>query len=163
LAAIQQAIRDEAPHATVFDARPMTEYVAESLTMHRLYGLTLGTFAALSTATSIFGIISVALFYVSSRRRELGVRLALGATGLRLTALVALHGVPLLLVGVLAGEAIACAGSRGIAALLVDVQPLDPAVHFIVPIALMLAGLLAMLACSLTVTRLDPNVTLRAQ
>lgn len=163
LSLIQQAIRDEAPHATVFDARPMTEYVAESLTMHRLYALILGTFATLSTATSIAGLMSVALFYVSSRRRELGIRLALGATSFRLIVLVAIHGLPLLFAGVLSGEALACVGGRGIAALLVDVQPLDPAVHFIVPSTLMLAGILAILVCSLKVTRLDPNETLRAQ
>ncbi len=160
---IQQAIRDEAPQATVFDARPMTEYVAESLTSHRLYALILGTFAILSTATSIAGLMSVALFYVSSRRQELGIRLALGASMFRLTSLVARQGMPLLFAGVLVGEVLACAGGRGIAALLAGVQPLDPAVHLAVSTALLLSGILAMLICSLKVIRLDPNVTLRAQ
>jgi putative ABC transport system permease protein len=158
---LQKAIRDEAPHATVFDVQPMSEYVAESLTMHRLYALILGTFATLSTATSIAGLISVALFYMSSRRQGLGIRLALGATRLQLMSLVARQGIPLLFAGVLAGAALACAGSSGIAALLVDVRPLDPAVHLTVAITFLLAGILAMLACSLRVTRLDPNVTLR--
>lgn len=158
---IEQAIRDEAPHATVFDVRPMTEYVAEGLTMQRLYALILGTFAVLSTATSIAGLMSVALFYMSSRRKELGIRMALGATMFQLMSLVAKQGVPLLFVGVLAGEALACAGGRGMASLLVDVQPLDSAVHLTVAITLWIAGVLAMLACSLRVTRLDPNVTLR--
>jgi len=160
---IQQAIRDEAPHATVFDVRPMTEYVAESLTMHRLYALILGTFATLSAATSIAGLISVALFYMSSRRQELGIRLALGATTLQLMSPVVRQGTSLLFAGVVAGEALACAGSRGIASLLVDVRPLDPAVHLAVAITLLLAGLLAILACGFRVNRLEPNLTLRAQ
>lgn len=160
---LQQAIRDEAPHATVFDVQPMTEYIAEGLMMDRLYALILGTFATLSTVTSIAGLISVALFYMSSRRQELGIRLALGATSLQLMSLVAKQGIPLLFVGVLAGEALAFAGSMGIASLLVDVHPLDPEVHLTVAITLLLSGILAVLACSLRVTRLDPNVTLREQ
>lgn len=87
-----------------------------------MYATILGLFAGLSCITSLAGLLSIALFYVASRQRELGIRMALGARGVGLAGVVVRDALSLLIAGAVLGEALAIASSKGIASLLVKVE-----------------------------------------
>lgn len=158
---VRAAVRSESPDVAVFDVRPMTDYLAERLAQQRLYSTILGLFAGLSCITSMAGLLSIALFFVSSRQKELGIRMALGATAWQVVGVVMRHGVSVLILGAVAGEALAIAGSRGITSLLVNVAPLDFTVHAEIVFTLVGTGLAAILAASWRAARIDPSVALR--
>lgn len=159
---VRAAIHAETPDVTVFEVRPMSVYVSEKLADQRLYTTILGMFAGLSCLTSLAGLVSLVLFYVSSRQRELGIRMALGATGWGVMHLVVRHGLPLLVAGALFGEALAIAGGKGMASLLVRVEPLDAGVHAAIGIGLLLCGLIVMIGAGWKASRIDPSVALKS-
>jgi putative ABC transport system permease protein len=100
---------------------------------------------------------------VTERRREIGVRMALGATRQSVMRLVVGQGLRLTLAGVVIGIVLALAGGRLIASLLFGVAPGDPAT---IAGVLALIGGVALAACSLpglSATRVDPMVALREE
>ncbi|HUQ93884.1 MAG TPA: ABC transporter permease [Bryobacteraceae bacterium] len=160
---VAAAIRAEGRGVTVFDVRPMSDYLSERLANQRLYAAILGLFAGLSCLTSLAGLLSIALFYVASRQRELGIRMALGARGLGLAGVVVRDALPLLIAGAVLGEALAIAGSKGIASLLVKVKPLDPIVHAGLSAGWLVCGMGVILMAAVKAARIDPYTALRSE
>jgi hypothetical protein len=121
----------------------------------------LGAFAAIALVLAVTGVYAMLAFTVSSRRREIAVRLALGAGGPRIGRFVLRNGLGLAAVGVAAGSALAFGATRVLSNLLYGVEPTDP-----LTFAAAAAGLLsvAALACYLPArqaSRLDPIEILR--
>jgi ABC-type antimicrobial peptide transport system permease subunit len=122
--------------------------------------LGLGGVALLLAAIGIHGLIAGS---VSERTRELGIRLALGATGRQVVADVVLPGVILTGVGVAIGCAASLAVGRLLRSFLWGVAPTDGATFGAVVATLLAVALLASIVPARRVLRLDPALTLRAE
>lgn len=139
----------------------MEEIVADSLAARRFNLWLLGAFAALALVLASIGIYGVISYAVSQRRREIGLRMALGAGNRDILRLIVGHGLVLTLSGVATGLAASAVLTRLLSALLFDVSPTDPPTF--AAVALLLTGV-AVLACYLPArraTKVDPMVALR--
>jgi putative ABC transport system permease protein len=120
----------------------------------------LGVVALLLAAIGIHGLIAGS---VSERTRELGIRLALGATSRQVVRDVVMPGIVLAGVGVALGTAAALAAVRLLQSFLWGVAPTDPLTFAAVIALLLVVALVASLIPALRVLRLDPALTLRAE
>jgi putative ABC transport system permease protein len=121
----------------------------------------LAAFAAIALALAATGVYAMVAFTVSARRREIAVRMALGANGARIAGLVLRNGVGLAIAGIAAGTLAAFAVTRVLSGLLYDVTPTDP-LTFASAAALLVA--VAALACYIPArqaSRVDPVSILR--
>ena len=119
-----------------------------------------GTMALVLGVAGIYGVISYA---VSQRRREIGIRIALGAPSSAVTGLFVRHGMILAGVGVAIGLATAFGITRLMASLLFEVSPVDPLTYALVSVTLFGATVLACYLPALRATRVDPIGALRAE
>jgi putative ABC transport system permease protein len=148
------ALSQVATLETVFEA---------SMAPQRFVSLLLGGFAALALVLGAVGIYGVMAFMVSQRRREIGIRMALGARPLDVLQAVMSRGLLLTGLGVGFGLLAAIAAGRALSTLLFEVSPADPLT--LVSVAVLL-GLSALFACfwpARRATRVDPMITLRAE
>jgi len=153
-----QALDRSLPLTNVFT---LDNIVGQALWPPRMAALLLGVFAALSLTLAMIGVYGVMAYAVAQRTRELGIRLALGASRSEVMRLVVGHGLRLTALGVTAGLAASYAVTRFIASLLFGVSATDMVTF--VGVALLLAG--AAVAASYLparrATRIDPMVALR--
>ena len=133
----------------------------QSLWAPRMGASLLLVFAGLSLVLASIGIYGVMAYSVSQRVRELGIRMALGASRGDVLRLVVLQGLRLTMMGVAVGLAASFAASHVIASMLFDVSPTDIVTFVAVPIVLALAALGASYLPALRATRIDPMVALR--
>lgn len=162
-AGIRERVRTADPGVPIFNLHSMQELVTESVAQPRFYMLLLTAFGGLALLLAALGIYGVISYSVSQRTRELGIRIALGATQDRVVRLVLGQGVALTAVGVLAGLVGAYALMHLLAALLFGVDATD-GVTF-VGVAVVLAGV-ASLASYLPARRaakVDPVIAMRAE
>ena len=139
----------------------LTEIFGQSLWAPRMGASLLAVFAGLSLALAVIGIYGVMAYSVSQRRRELGIRMALGARPNDVLRLVVMQGVRLTLLGVVVGVAVSLAASRLIASLLFDVSPNDLVTFVVVPVVLATAAIAATYLPARRATRIDPMTALR--
>jgi putative ABC transport system permease protein len=116
--------------------------------------------ALVLAAVGLYGVLS---FTVGQRSREIGVRVALGATTRDVLSLVLRQTLWLLLVGLGVGIAIAAIGAGALSALLFGVGPLDPIVYAGTGLVLAAVGLLASYAPARRALRVDPASALRVE
>jgi putative ABC transport system permease protein len=155
------AVHKVDPDQSVSRVLPMTEYVAESVASRRFTTLLLGLFGALALVLASVGIYGVVAFGVAERRREIGIRTALGARPADVLVLVIRGALRLAAVGMAAGCVLALGLSRFLSSLLFGIAPSDPATFGAV--ALLLAGVV-LAACVIparSALRVDPNSVLR--
>ena len=141
----------------------MSELVAANLKRPRFNMLLIGAFASLALALTAVGVYGVVAATVAGRTRELGVRVALGASSARVERMVLGEGLALAGAGLVIGLGVAVGVSRFARSLLFGVAPTDPLTY--AGIALLLAALTA-LACWVPARRagrVDPMVALRAE
>jgi len=119
-------------------------------------------FGALALALAGVGIYGTLSYVIGARRREFGIRIALGATPSRIASGVVRHGLVPALAGSAAGLAIAIAVARAFRSLLFGIEPLDAASILPALGLLLLAAFGASLLPALRAGRVDPNVALRA-
>ncbi|MCG8466852.1 MAG: ABC transporter permease [Gemmatimonadetes bacterium] len=162
LPAVTEAMREIHPAITLdFDA--LTEQIAASLARPRLLATLSGFFGALALLLAVVGLYGTMAYSVTQRRNEMGVRIALGARGGRILALVAADAGRLIFAGLAIGALLAFAGTRLIAALLYGVTATD---GITLAISAALLGSAAMAAALIPAWRaagVDPAVTLRAE
>ncbi len=140
------------------------ELAARSTMRGRTIMLTLlGLFAGVALLLACIGIYGVMAYSVSQRTRELGIRLALGATRHEVIRLVITHGLKLVFLGLALGAIGAGFANQIIASQLYDVQRLDPAVFIGVAIILLSVALLACWLPARRATKVDPMTALRAE
>jgi putative ABC transport system permease protein len=141
----------------------MEQVVASSLAAERFYLVLLGVFAAVALALSVIGVFGVTAYAVERRVRELGLRMALGATGADVARLVVARGARAILLGVVVGLAGAIGLTRFLASMLYGVKPDDPATLAAVAVVLAAAAILACLVPALRAARLHPLEALRTE
>jgi putative ABC transport system permease protein len=149
------------PEVPLFDVRTMDERLAGAVARPRFYLLLLGAFALVALALAAVGIYGVMSYTVGERRREIGVRVAMGARPGEVQALVVRQGMSVAAIGVTLGLAGSLAAARLLRSLLFGIGPADlPA--FAAAVALLSA--VAVLACYVPArraARVDPMVALR--
>lgn len=154
------AIRGVDPQVLVRRVEPFERTVRESTQVTRLALWLLGVFAATALALAAVGIYGVMSYSVRQRTRELGTRVALGATPLNILGMVMTQGLRLTIAGAVIGLVGAAIAGRALASLLFDTQPAEP---FVLVGAALVLALTAMAACYLPArraARVDPDRTL---
>jgi putative ABC transport system permease protein len=161
--AVRQAVRALDPDLPIYNLRTMTERVDESLARRRFSMLLLTLFAGLALGLSAIGVYGVIAYLVSQGTRELGIRMALGATPAGILRLIVGHGMGMAAVGVCAGLMGALALTRFMSGLLFDVAPVDPMTFATVAVTLAAVALAASYLPARRAARIDPMVSLRSE
>jgi predicted permease len=159
--AVRRAVAAVDPNLPIVRLSPMSAIVAGSLATSRFVTLLLGAFAALALALAAIGVYGVASSIASSRRREIGIRMALGSTSSSVLRRTLLSGMAPVLPGVLAGLLVARAMSQILLTVVPNLRASSPAV--LLASASFLSGV-ALLACYLPArksSRVDPMAVLR--
>jgi putative ABC transport system permease protein len=160
---VAAAIRSVDPEQPIYDARTLEAVVDRSLAQRWLQTALLGAFASIALLLASIGVYGVIAYGVGQRRREFGIRLALGARRGEIVALVVRRGLILFAVGAAIGLGGAAATGRALASLLYNVTSFDlPSVG----VATLVLFLVALAACGLPARRaaqVDPSVALRAE
>jgi predicted permease len=139
--AARRAIREISPGFPVYDVLPMATRVAETTAAARFSAVLLGIFAGMALMLAAIGTYGVISFAVAQRTREIGVRIALGATTSDVVRLVVGQGIRLAAIGIVFGLAAAFATTGVLRSLLYGVETTDPATLF---------GIVAMLVLAVT-------------
>jgi predicted permease len=158
---IHQIVGDLDPSLPVVRLRGMNDVFAESLGRPRLLANLLGTFAALALLLAAIGSYGVLAYVVTERRREIGIRMALGADRASVLRMILSQGVWLTASGVAIGLAVAFGVNRIFATLLFGIRPSDPATMAAVVALIAGVGLLACYLPARSATRVDPMTVLR--
>ena len=159
--AVRRELRDFDPDLPVYDVRTMDQRVSESLARRRFSMLLLTIFAALASGLAALGVYGVVAFLVAQGTKEMGIRMALGATPREIGLLVVRHGLVMAAAGIGLGAAGAFVLTRFMQSLLYGVASTDPMTYVLV------SGLVvtvALAACYLPARRaasLDPMRSLR--
>jgi len=143
--------------------QPFDELLADRTARHRLVMLALSGFGAIALVLSAFGLYAVVALTSRLRRREYAIRVALGAEGRRVRALVLNQGLQLGALGVAAGMALAVAFTRGLQGLLHGVEPLDQGTLVLAAAAVLGLAALSVLGPALRASRVDPSEALKAE
>jgi len=163
LPALKQIVRAVDPRATINDVRTMDDVVSYSLSRQRFSMTLVGTFATLALVLAIVGLYGVLVLIVGQRRREIGVRLALGAQRRDVVRLVLGESVRVTLVGVVLGLAGAYALTRVMAALLYGVAATDPLTFVGAAAVVTLVAMAATYAPARRASRVDPRAALTTE
>ena len=163
VSAVRAAIHDIDKDLPLARVTTMEDLVSTSMGQRRLSTILLGIFAGLALLLASLGIYGVMSYAVAQRTRELGVRVALGATRQNVLGLVLRQGIMLTVAGAGIGLAGAFALTRLMAAQLYAVKPTDPATFAAVTLLLLGVALAAMLVPAYRATRVDPLVALREE
>ncbi len=157
----RQVVRDFNPDIQVTSASTANQLINDSL-MDQIAAADLsGLFAGLALLLACIGLYGLMSYSVAGRTREIGVRMALGATRGSLIALVLREAMAMVLAGVALGIPIAIACSRAMRALLFEVTPVDPLSLLATAFVLLLVATLAAFLPARRATRVDPMVALR--
>ncbi len=166
-AAIAPAVRREikalAPNLPVFDVATMSERSARTFSRERFGAALLGLLAAIALFLASVGVYGLVSETVAARTREIGVRMALGASPSDIVRDVVRRGVTLAAVGLAAGLAAALALSRLLSSLLFHVRPHDAATYAAVSALLLLLTAAASWVPARRATRIDPTRALRTE
>jgi putative ABC transport system permease protein len=143
------------------NVRTMTQLVSTNVAQRRLSVQLLGGFAGAALLLSALGLYGVLAYMVTQRRREIGIRLALGARRRDVLGLVIGQGMRLALVGLVLGLAGALALTRVLEHLLYEIKPTDPLTFAVVSLVLFAAALLTCWLPARRAARVDPMEALR--
>jgi putative ABC transport system permease protein len=158
---IREAVRRVDPRLPLSEIATMEQVQADTLSgASRPAGL-IGAFAVLAMLLAAVGLYGVIAHSVAQRRREIGIRMALGARSWDVVAQVLRNAVALVAVGLLFGMLGALALTRVMKSLLFEVSPLDPLALVAACLTMMLIGLLAGFVPASRAARVDPVTTLR--
>jgi predicted permease len=163
LAAVQREVKKLDPNLPVSNVRMMEDVVAQSLATRRFVLLLFGLFAGLALLLATVGIYGVLTASVSQRTRELGIRMALGATARDVGRLIVRQGLKLVLIGIVIGVVSALALQRVIGKLLFGISPTDPLTFTMIAFLLIGVALLACWIPARRATKVDPLTALRSE
>src|SRR5262252_415733 len=161
--AMHGRIADIDKDAFVFDVKPMTQLIAESLAPRRFSTILLSAFAVVALMLSLAGIYAVIAHAVAQRTFEIGIRIAMGASPARVTALMLWYGLFPAFCGMAAGWSGALAISRLFSAMLFGVGPLDLPTWIVVSGCMLAVACIASYLPARRACSVDPASALRAE
>jgi ABC-type antimicrobial peptide transport system permease subunit len=166
VAAIEPWIRSEVSaidHAIPVEMEPLNLSLNRLADRPRFETTLLGFFALTGLVLAVVGLYGLIAFMTTQRTREIGLRMALGATRANILRLIAKDGLRMVLIGLAVGLGTALAVSHMLKTLLFQVSIYDPLTYIAVPLLLALVALVAILIPARAGTRVEPAITLRAE
>jgi predicted permease len=160
---VQSVVHELDPTLPLFDVKPMSEVVRSSLAQLSFTMLIIGVAAAVTLLLGAIGLYGVIAYVATLRTRELGVRVALGATPGEIAGMVTRQGIALTIVGIVAGLALFALVARFIRSLLFGVAPGDPLTLIAVSLVLVAIAALASWIPARRASKVDPMIALRAE
>ena len=158
---VRELVRQVAPEAPVYREFTMDFLAKRSMVQLSFTMLTLGVVSVLALILGAIGLYGVLSYVVAERTREIGVRMALGATAGTVQRQVVSQGTKVVLAGVVVGVAAAYAATRLLGALLFDVKPVDILVFAAMSITMVGVGMLASYMPARRASGVDPIEALR--
>ncbi len=158
---LRRVVQKADPELPLFDVKSMPERISTSLLNRKAAMVICLVFAGLALLLSAIGIYGVLAYAVTQRTRELGIRVALGATVPDVVSMVVGQGLKLAGIGLVIGFLGALALTRLMTTLLFEVAPTDPGVFLAVAVALAFVAVVASFVPSLRALRIRPAIALR--
>jgi putative ABC transport system permease protein len=159
--AMRRAVADVDPNKPAANIRTVEEYLDRQIQYQRLYVLLLSVFGGIAAVLAAVGIYGVMSYSVAERTREIGIRMALGASGSDVLMLVVRQGLILVSIGLGLGIASSFALTRVIKSALYGVTATDPVTYIAVSLALAAVALVACFVPTRRAIAVDPTVALR--
>ncbi len=159
---VRELVRQIAPEAPVYREFTMDFLARRSMIQLSFTMLTLGVISVLALILGAVGLYGVLSYVVAERTREIGVRMALGATATKVQRMVVSQGARVVLIGAAIGIAAAIASKRLLGTLLFGVAALDVAVFVAMPLTLLAVGMLAAWLPARRASNVDPMEALRS-
>jgi predicted permease len=163
LETVRRRLQREMPGASYVKLTPFSEVMGQQTQSWRLGATMFVAFGVLALVLAAVGLYSVVAYNVTQRQHELGVRVALGASGPDVVRLVVTDGLKVVGAGVAAGLLIAFWAGRFVEPLLFRVSPKDPSVFALVATTLIGVAIAASWMPARRASRVDPNVVLRSE
>jgi ABC-type antimicrobial peptide transport system permease subunit len=158
---IRQVVRDIDPTVPVARIQLMSAVVSDSIAVDALVLSLVAAAAGLAVLVGLVGGAAALSYAIATRRREFGVRLALGATPARLRALVLGRAGVMVGTGILAGAVVAGAASSVMGSMLFGVAALDGSTYIVSAAGLGLAVTITLGVASRGLSKIEPNEALR--
>jgi putative ABC transport system permease protein len=158
---LRTAVASIAPGVPIYRLSTVRQKISGTLEESHFDTFLLAVFAAIALLLSSVGIYGVLSYVVAQRTRQIGIRMALGATPALVMRDVLWYGVRLTVVGLAVGLAGAVAGTRVLSSLLYGIKPLDPLTFIAVPLLLAVVAVAASYIPARRATQVDPMVALR--
>jgi putative ABC transport system permease protein len=159
---VRRLIREIAPEAPVYREYTMEFLAQRSMLQLSFTTLTLGVLSVLALLLGAVGLYGVLSYVVAQRTREIGVRMALGATAGVVRRQVVSQGTTVVLIGAAIGVGAAYLTTRFLANLLYDVKPVDPIAFAVTSAMMILIGMLASYVPARRASNVDPMMALRS-
>jgi len=163
IAAIRRESAAIDPALTIFDAEPMTEYIAASLFGAKVAASLLSVLSAVGLLLAAIGLYSVMAYAVVQRTAEIGIRVTLGAAPREILRMVVWQGMGFALAGLVVGSVLAMVLARVVSAALVAVSPADPAIYAGAAAFTLIVALTSTAIPAWRAVRIDPITALRQQ
>jgi len=160
---LRRLVREIEPHAALDDVGRLTGRLSAAVAQPRFAALVTSVFAALALLLAATGLYGVLTYSVSQRRREMGIRGALGATRAGLIGLILREGLLLTVAGLVLGLGVALGVTRLMASLLFGVTPLDAVSFAAAPLAMLGVAAAACLIPARRAAAVDPAEALRSE
>ncbi len=161
--AVRNAVWDIDKEVPVSSIGTLGVRVSESTSSEAFQALLLGTFAGVALLLTAIGLYGVLAYFVTERRRELGIRMALGASASSVMAEVMRKGLALTVVGIALGVLGSLAASRLLQSLLFETAPTDLSTYVLVSLFLILVAIAACLGPAMKAVRVDPIKALKME
>lgn len=161
--ALRQRVSAIDSNVPLYQIESLESALAESVAPRRFNLLVLSSFAAVAVLLAFIGIYGVIAYLVAQRTREIGIRVALGATRIDVVRMVIRQGLAIIWVGVATGIIAALGLSQVMSTLLYGVKPNDPVTLLAVAASVAIVALLACLGPSWRAARVDPIVAVRGE
>ena len=159
--AVRRAVASVDPDLPLVDLMSAEAARARNYAPYKLYASVMSAFAALAVLLAALGVYGIVAFGVQQRRREIAIRVALGANRANVLRLVTSEGVRLALIGTALGLALSAAALQVLRSMLFGASPVDPLVMVVVSALLGLLVLVASYVPAVRATRVDPVIALR--
>ena len=159
---IRDAMRRVDPDLAIYDLGLLTQQLGNAWAKQRFVSNVLAAFAALALLLAATGVFGVVAGLVSERTREIGIRMALGATPGEVGRLMVRQGMRLPLLGIALGAVLAIPAAQTLRGLVYGVSPRDPRVFITVVLGLGVVALVATIIPARRATRVDPRIAMGA-
>jgi ABC-type antimicrobial peptide transport system permease subunit len=159
---VREMVRKIAPEAPVYREYTMEFLARRSIVPLRFTMLTLGIVSVLALILGAIGLYGVLSYVVAERTREIGVRMALGATSNAVRRMVMSHGGKVVMFGVLIGVVVAIYSTKYLEKLLFEVRAVDATVFAAMSVMLIAIGVIASYMPARRASRVDPIESMRS-
>jgi predicted permease len=161
MAAIRAAVKEIEPQRAVYSSAAVSTALSEASSQSRMTTLLLSLFAGMALLLVTIGLYGLLAQFVIERRREIGVRMALGARPTQVLSHVVRHSAAVTLGGVVLGLILALSSARVMSALVFGVSPHDVVTFVVAPLILVAISTAATILPARRAARVDPLVALR--